>query len=124
MGQVSAKLRRAEGAFMWWCPACNEMHPLPDGWTFNGDVNAPTFSPSFKHEGAQIEKDASGNWTGRWLTETGEAKTVFASTDKPKRYCCHYIVAAGRVAYCGDCTHAMAGRTIAMPDLPREFRDL
>ena len=25
------------------------MHPLPDGWTFDGNLEAPTFSPSFKH---------------------------------------------------------------------------
>lgn len=26
------------------------MHPLPDsGWTFSGNTDSPTFSPSFKH---------------------------------------------------------------------------
>jgi hypothetical protein len=25
------------------------MHPLPDSWNFNGNLEKPTFSPSFKH---------------------------------------------------------------------------
>jgi hypothetical protein len=25
------------------------MHPLPDGWTFDGNLEAPTFTPSFLH---------------------------------------------------------------------------
>jgi hypothetical protein len=24
------------------------MHPLPDTWTFNGNIEQPTFSPSFR----------------------------------------------------------------------------
>jgi len=38
-------------------------------------------------------------------------------------WCCHYNVTAGQVAYCGDCTHALAGATIQMPDLPPHMRD-
>lgn len=49
MNQVSSKLRRAPGRYFHWCPGCEHMHPLPDqGWTFNGDLERPTFSPSFK----------------------------------------------------------------------------
>lgn len=116
-------LRRTEGGYSWYCPACKEIHPLPDGWTFNGDIRCPTFSPSFKHTGHQIEKDADGKWTGRWLMESGEAKAVRRPDDKPKPWCCHYTITNGVVAYCGDCTHAMAGKTISMPDLPSEFQD-
>ena len=48
MTQVSKKLRRAEGRYMHWCSGCQMTHPLPDSWTFNGDLDKPTFSPSFK----------------------------------------------------------------------------
>lgn len=123
MNQVSAKLRRTTTGHSWWCPACAEMHLLPTGWKFDGNLAAPTFSPSFKHTGHQVEKDAAGEWTGRWLTEAGEAKTVFAPGDKPKPWCCHYVVTAGNVAYCDDCTHDMRGKTIPMPDLPVAMRD-
>lgn len=113
MGQVSSKLRRGEGGYFWFCPACQEMHPLPDGWTFNGNLEQPTFTPSFKHTGKQrVVKD--GKWTGEWVRN---------ATGNAVDWCCHYIVTDGQVAYCGDCTHAMAGQTIAMPELPPEFRD-
>lgn len=73
------------------------MHPLPDGWTFDGNVESPTFTPSFKH-----------TWT-------------WGETREPK--CCHYVITAGKVAYCSDCSHALANQTIDFPDLPVRYRD-
>lgn len=41
-------LRKTEGMYLHWCPACEHFHPLPfDGWTFNDDMKNPTFTPSF-----------------------------------------------------------------------------
>lgn len=116
MGQVTAKLRNTTDGFAWWCPACKEGHPLPHkkGWTWDGSLDAPTFSPSFKHTGKQTVKDETGRWLGDW---------VRGPDGEPKDWCCHYIITAGKVAYCGDCTHAMAGQTIDMPDLPPHLRD-
>lgn len=48
MSAAGSKLRRAEGRFFHWCPACELRHPLPYSWTFNGDLERPTFSPSFR----------------------------------------------------------------------------
>lgn len=128
MGQVSAKMRRTTTGFAWWCPACAEMHPLPDGWTFDGNVNSPTFSPSFRHgPSIMAVTNDKGEWNGRWwaLDKSGQKveRTCLEDDDKPVMWCCHYIVTAGQVAYCGDCTHAMANQTIAMPDLPEHMRD-
>lgn len=103
MGQISAKLRRGTAEYFWFCPACDELHPLPDGWKFDGNRDKPTFSPSFKHD-----------WNWGPLAEPPK---------RPGHNVCHYIVTAGRVAYCGDCTHSMAGQTIDMPDLPELYRD-
>jgi hypothetical protein len=52
MSQVTAKMRMTTDGFSWWCPGCNKAHPLPYklGWLWNGDLDAPTFSPSFKHD--------------------------------------------------------------------------
>ena len=30
-----------------WCPGCNEPHMFDFRWTFNGDMDKPTFSPSY-----------------------------------------------------------------------------
>lgn len=89
--QVSSKLRRSTTGLMCWCPACEEMHPLPDSWTFDGNLESPTFSPSFKHT---------------------TSNTV-----------CHYVLTAGVLNYCGDCTHAMAGQSVPLPELPEWLRD-
>ncbi len=114
MSQVSAKLRRSVEGYAWYCPACDEVHPLPDrGWTFNGNVDQPTFSPSFKHTGKKIVTK-NGEWTGEWERD---------EQGNPINWCCHYVVTAGQVAYQGDCTHSMAGQTIPMPDLPEHLRD-
>lgn len=113
MGQVSSKLRRSTEGYSWWCPACEEMHPLPDRWTFDGNLESPTFSPSFRHTGKQTTK-VNGEWTGEWVRD---------ANGNAVDWCCHYIVTAGQVAYCGDCTHAMAGQTIPMPPLPSFMRD-
>jgi hypothetical protein len=114
MAQISAKMRSVAGGFVWWCPACGEPHPLPSSWTFDGNLEAPTFSPSFKHTGVQTVKDDKGEWTGEWVKDASGAVVP---------WCCHYVVTAGQVAYQGDCTHAMASQTVPMPDLPEHLRD-
>jgi hypothetical protein len=112
MNQVSAKLRRAADRYLHWCPACEEMHPLPDaGWRFNGDLAAPTFIPSFQHSGVKrIMVD--GKWAGKW--ERG-------ADGKPLEWICHYILTAGVLHFCGD--HAMRGQSVPLPDLPAEVSD-
>ena len=92
MSKVSPYLRRAEGRYMHWCPGCNRMHPLPDGWTFNGDVNRPTFTPSFKHTIGQ-------NPDGSFIT-------------------CRYILTNGVLNFCNDCHHPLSGKPVPLPELP------
>ena len=42
-----AKVRHALGGWIFRCPGCDELHRYKDGkWSFNGDVNKPTFKPS------------------------------------------------------------------------------
>lgn len=114
MGQAGPKMRRATGAHEWWCPACQEMHPLPDqGWTFNGNLQAPTFTPSFRHTGKQ-RVVAGGKWTGEWRR---------GPDGKALDWVCHYIITDGVAAFCPDCTHDKKGQKIPMPDLPPELRD-
>lgn len=48
---VSSKLRRTSQCFWHWCPGCDAPHALffDHGWTFNGNLDKPTFTPSFGH---------------------------------------------------------------------------
>jgi hypothetical protein len=126
--QAGPKMRLTTQGYAWWCPACREMHPLPDGWTFDGNLERPTFSPSFKHGPAiAIVKDESGEWVGRWFARDVAGNLVervgLQPGDVPVMWCCHYIITAGQVAYCPDCTHEMKNTTIAMPDLPPALQD-
>lgn len=92
--QMADVLQRASGGFLHRCPGCDTdrkrstgMHVLPmDGrWTFNGNMEKPTFTPSFKHE-----------WN---VGDRPEDARV-----------CHYILTDGVLHYCADSTHELAGR--------------
>lgn len=87
-------LKRCSAGHIHWCPGCERIHILPDGWTFNGNPDRPNFTPSFKH---------TWNRTGDPLK------------------CCHYIVTDGVLNFCGDSTHALAGKSVPIPPLPDRY---
>lgn len=103
MNQVSPILRRAEGRYFHWCPACEEMHPLPDSWTFNGDLCKPTFSPSFKHTLVR--------WTG------GIDPVTHLGRGDRQQVVCHYIITDGKIQFCPDSWHGRSD-IVQMPLLP------
>jgi len=113
MGQISSTLRRVQGGFAHWCPGCKEMHILPDRWTFDGNLENPTFSPSFKHSFIQ-RVFVNGEWTGEWKRDAG-GNTI--------PYICHYNLIAGQLQFCVDSTHALAGKTVSLPKLPEGLTD-
>ena len=113
MGQVSSTLRRSTGGYLHWCPGCEEMHQLPDSWAFDGNLESPTFSPSFKHSGLK-RICVDGKWTGAW--ERDENNNTVLSI-------CHYILTAGVLNFCGDCTHGLANKQISLPKLPEGLTD-
>jgi len=80
------------------------MHVLPwkrGGWTFNGDVVRPTFIPSFLHQ---------------WRRMGADGVT-------PEDMRCHYILTDGVLNFCGDSKHALAGKSVPLPELPPELSD-
>jgi hypothetical protein len=111
--QVSSKLRRAEGGYLHWCPGCEEPHLLPDGWKFDGNLESPTFTPSFKHSGV-AKRVENGKWTGEWVRDTNGNLIPFV---------CHYILTAGILNYCADSTHKLAGQKVPLPKLPEDLTD-
>lgn len=116
MGQISPHLRRAEHGYGHWCPGCGEMHIIPDSWTFDGNIDAPSFNPSVKiSSGATAVVDAEGRWTGEWIRD---------AAGLPVPYCCHYFLHAGVLKFCSDCTHSLASKDVPLPPLPDFMRDL
>lgn len=83
-------------------------------WSFNGDVAKPTFGPSVKITGKLTVKDSQGKWTGEWVRD---------AAGMPVDACCHYLIKDGRLEFCADSTHALAGKTVALPELPSFMTD-
>jgi hypothetical protein len=104
MSRVSSKLRRWAGGgkagYTYWCQGCEMMHGVitegPGAWGFNGNVDAPTFTPSV-------------------LTTWNEGEQRVEER-------CHTFVTDGRVQFLSDCTHALAGQTLPLPDLPEHLQ--
>jgi hypothetical protein len=90
--------------YSWWCPGCDESHHVPTtgpkAWSFDGNLDAPTFGPSVKI-----------TWRG----------TDYPTADHPGipvETVCHSIITGGRIQFCGDCTHALANQTVPMVVFP------
>lgn len=110
MGKINAFLRSVEGgAHGHWCPGCKEMHVIPSSWGFDGNVESPTFTPSVKITGKKTINDERGEWTGEWAVDA-DGKAIDS--------CCHYILTAGQLQFCSDCTHEFSGQTVPLPPLP------
>lgn len=106
MGQLSRYLRSVsmpEGkGIAYFCPGCGHMQYIPtEGehpvWTWDGNVEAPTLNPSIL--------------TWRDVPEKGI------------HFRCHSFVRGGNIEFLGDCTHALAGKTVPLPELPEGYRD-
>lgn len=113
MGQAGRYLRAVASGHSHWCPACEESHLIPNSWTFNGNLDAPTFEPSVKITGKQCVI-VDGEWTGEWRRDA-DGKAIDG--------CCHYILTNGALQFCSDCTHALVGQTVPLPELPAHLRD-
>ncbi len=74
-----------------WMPpgATRTAHARPDRWGFNGDFERPTFSPSLLRR--------SGRPGGEHV--------------------CHSFIRNGRIEFLADCTHALAGQTVDLPEI-------
>lgn len=104
MSAMGSKLRKTEDGILHWCPACEEVHHFTTSgataWTFDGNIDAPTFSPSMLI---------------RWGKYAGHADQSRTYEDNG---ICHYILTAGVINFCGDSTHDMAGKSVPLPDWP------
>ncbi len=101
MGALSKKLRGGEnGRILFWCPGCDGAHQVYVGagagprWGYNGDPERPTFTPSIL------------------VTYNGKD----AGIDGAPPAICHSFITDGRIQFLSDCTHALAGQTVDIPD--------
>jgi hypothetical protein len=92
-----------------WCPGCEDAHGVtvdtPNGWTWNGDLEHPTFNPSVKVSGVQ------------WSADMGLHKTNHAVAPGESTVC-HSFVREGQIEFLSDCTHNLASQTVDLPAWP------
>ncbi|AIF51990.1 DUF6527 family protein [Pelosinus sp. UFO1] len=79
------------------CPGCKYPHKVnveafedQPVWQYNGNADSPTISPSIR-----VKWDEG---------------------DDHRQCCCHSFVTDGKIQFLNDCTHALAGQTVELPD--------
>ena len=83
-----------DGHFAFKCDGCGREHQVwtddegqHPSWTFNGDLNEPTFSPSIRVETPGHNKYPT---------------------------LCHLFIRNGKIQFLNDCKHHLAGQTVEM----------
>ena len=86
------------------CPGCEVEHVCSvtsksrTNWGWNGNLDRPTLTPSvLVRTGRAVDPS--------FVPEPGDPPEV-----------CHSFVTDGRIQFLGDCTHALAGKTVDLPD--------
>lgn len=74
-----------------WCPGCDMIHSINDGWDFNNDFDNPTLSPSILAHGYSYKTKAD--------------------------FVCHSFIKNGMIRFLNDCTHQLAGQTVELPQI-------
>lgn len=99
----------------YWCSGCEEMHALNTGpgtpcWTFNGNYDRPTFTPSVLirsgHHSPEYKMPADG-------------KCEYCEEAKAEGYetlccVCHSYITDGQIQFLDDCTHKLKGKTVPL----------
>lgn len=83
--------------YTFFCPGCRDTHAIPTkphahGWGSNDSTDAPTFTPSIL---------------------VHEAKREDGTVVIPQ---CHSYVTDGRIQFLPDSRHALAGKTVDLPE--------
>lgn len=84
--------------YQFMCPGCGVTHAFDKRWTFNGDLDKPTISPSF-------------------LTHGGRYKPGKGLPYDTEMFRCHSFIKDGMIQFLNDCTHHLKGKTVPLPDL-------
>lgn len=75
------------GGYIIYCQGCKCHHVFDDRWTFNGDFEKPTFSPS-----------------------------MLVNKNEPRRRC-HSFVTDGKIQFLSDCFHELVGQTFELEEI-------
>lgn len=89
--------------YTFWCPGCKESHQIftntdSANWEFNGNIAKPTFVPSYL----------------TWLDPNPNASQDPKYKKYREGFRCHSFIKDGLIEFLGDCTHELAGKTVAL----------
>ncbi len=99
------------------CPGCGHVHALSvqqmesgrPVWGFNDDMDKQTFTPSLKVS-TGIYVPGHEDWRKKIPLDDQEDYIKNSSI-------CHSFITNGRIQFLSDCTHALAGQTVDLPEL-------
>jgi len=104
-------VQKSVNGYVFLCPGCDALHAVRVGssegpsWTFNGDPERPTFSPSIL-----VTKPL----------EYMRPKDAVAANDSEPEVC-HSFIEDGFIRFLADSTHTLSGLTVQLPDLDEEL---
>ena len=94
--------------YIFECVGCDESHQIitsgpGETWEFNGDLEHPTFSPSYL----------------TWVDPNPNADSNYHNGKYFNGFRCHSFIRDGKIEYLADCTHKYAGQTVELPEVDR-----
>lgn len=96
------QINGAPAVLRFLCPGCktdfvwDQLHTVNESWGFNGDVDRPTLTSSVMVQG--VRPNAEG---------------------KPAPWICHANITDGKLHFHQDCSHALVGQVIELPEWVR-----
>lgn len=96
--------------YAFWCPGCKEHH------SYRTQVLSQAVADEHPH---LLNRD--GTFPPTWEFDSNLEFPTFSpsllyATKQPR---CHLFVQAGKIIYCSDCDHELAGQTVEMKELDR-----
>ena len=95
--QLNDKLFYHKGVYFHWCPGCEVLHGFYVDRAFEGHT--------------------------RWLYNGHDDRPSFAPSmdvGRDTALRCHYFLKDGQLRFLPDSHHALAGQTVALPDIPKD----
>lgn len=118
--KLSSILAESGGNIFFECPACETPHGINCGkgsgpaWSWNGNVEKPTFHPSILVQCRRGVPEAAEDNVDQILR--GEI------VQRIYDHVCHSFVEDGNIRFLSDCTHELVSTTVQIPDWDTQIK--
>lgn len=97
--------------YLFYCEGCEGVHGVDNTWTFNGDYEKPTFSPSILVKSTKLTETGLADYE-EWCNAGYPNRNGKPLDNVPT--VCHSFVTDGKIQYLSDCTHELAGQAVEL----------